>query len=76
MDKDRIKREVQSLHFMTRAYFIVLWEYEYYTIEGMDEHFIMTIHSPHHISYSNMNASSSQKSEQEFIFCIATVILF
>lgn len=59
---------------MTRSHFLRLWTDEYITIEGMDEQFVMTIQSQSHISYSNLNKSSTQKAQEEFIFSIATVI--
>lgn len=61
---------------MTRSHFLRLWTAEYITVEGMDEQFIMTIQSQSHISYSNLNKSSTQKEQEEFIFSIATVIFF
>lgn len=61
---------------MTRSHFLLLWTSEYITIDGMDEHLIMTVQSQSHISYSNLNRSSTQKSQEEFIFSIATVIFF
>lgn len=61
---------------MTRAHFLRLWTSDYITIEGMDEHFIMTAQSHSHISYSNLNSSSTQLCREEFIFSIATVIKF
>lgn len=61
---------------MTRSHFLRLWTAEYITVEGMEEQFIMTIQSQSHISYSNLNKSSTQKAQEEFIFSIATVIFF
>lgn len=71
---ENIKQELSSLDLMTRAHFLSLWTTEYITIDGMNEHLIMTIQSQSHISYSNMNRSSSQRAYEEFIFGIATVI--
>jgi len=59
---------------MTRAHFLCMWTSESITIDGMNEHLIMTIQSQSHISYSNMNRSSSQRAHEEFVFGIATVI--
>lgn len=69
-----IKQELSTLHLMTRSHFLRLWTDEYITIDGMDEQFIMTIQSQSHISYANLNGSSTQRSQEEFIFSIATVI--
>lgn len=59
---------------MTRSHFLRLWTDEYITVDGMDEQFIMTVQSHSHISYANLNSSSTQRSQEEFIFSIATVI--
>lgn len=40
----------------------------------MEEQLIMTVQSQSHISYSNLNNTSTQKSQEEFIFSIAKVI--
>jgi len=69
---DSIKQELSTLHLMTRAHFLRFWAADYITIEGMDEHFIMTIQSHSHISFSNLNKSSTQLCREEFIFSIAT----
>jgi len=73
---ENIKQELSGLHLMTRSHFLRLWTSEYITIDGMDEHLIMTIQSQSHISYSNLNRSSTQRAQEEFIFSIATVIFF
>lgn len=59
---------------MTRSHFLCLWTDECITVDGMDEQFIMTVQSQSHISYANLNSSSTQRSQEEFIFSIATVI--
>lgn len=64
------------MNLMTRAHFFRLWPNDQLTIDGMEEHFIMTVHSHYHISYSNMNFNSTQSAQEEFIFSIATVNLF
>ncbi|CAH1731132.1 uncharacterized protein LOC114130279 isoform X2 [Aphis gossypii] len=69
---ENIKQELSSLHLMTRSHFLRLWTSEYITIDGMDEQLIMTVHSQSHISYSNLNRSSTQRAQEEFIFSIAT----
>lgn len=69
---ENIKQELSGLHLMTRSHFLRLWTSEYITIDGMDEHLIMTIQSQSHISYSNLNRSSTQRAQEEFIFSIAT----
>jgi len=71
-----LTKELSSLDLMTRAHFMCLWRTDCIIVDGMEEHFIMTIHSQNHISYSNLNASSSQKAQEEFIFSIAIVIFF
>lgn len=71
---ENIKQELSSLHLLTRSHFLRLWTSEYITIDGMDEQLIMTVHSQSHISYSNLNRSSTQRAQEEFIFSIATVI--
>lgn len=69
-----VKQRLSGLHLMTRSHFLRLWTSEYITIDGMDEQLIMTVHSQSHISYSNLNKSSTQRAQEEFIFSIATVI--
>lgn len=71
---DSIKQELSGLHLMTRCHFIRLWSAGYITIDGMDEQFIMTIQSQSHITYANLNRSSTQRAQEEFIFSIANVI--
>jgi len=71
---ENIKQELASLHLMTRSHFLCLWTTDSITIDGMNEHLIMTIQSQSHISFSNLNRSSSQRTQEEFIFGIATVI--
>lgn len=71
---ENIKHELSSMCLMTRSHFLRMWTAEYITIEGMDEQFIMTVQSQSHISFSNLNKSSTQKAQEEFIFSIATVI--
>lgn len=71
---ESIKNELSSLHLLTRSHLLCLWSSEYITIEGMEEQFIMTVQSNSHISYSNLNGSSNQGVQEEFIFSIATVI--
>lgn len=73
---ENIKQELSGLHLMTRSHFLRLWTSEYITIDGMDEHLIMTVQSQSHISYSNLNRSSTQRAQEEFIFSLATVIFF
>lgn len=71
---DVIKVEISNMHLITRSHFLRLWTTDSIVVDGMDEQFIMTVHSSRHISYSNLNASSIQKAQEEFIFSIATVI--
>jgi len=71
---ENIKQEMSGLHLMTRSHFLRLWTSEYITVDGMDEQLIMTIQSQSHVSYSNLNRSSTQRAQEEFIFSIATVI--
>lgn len=71
---DCIKQELSSLNLMTRCHFIRLWSADYITIDGMDEQLIMTIQSQSHITYANLNRSSTQGAQEEFIFSIANVI--
>lgn len=71
-----IKKVISNLHLLTRSHFLRLsTTNESIVVDGMDEQFIMTVHSTRHISYSNLNGSSTQKEQEEFIFSIATVII-
>lgn len=69
-----IKSEISGMHLINRSHFLRLWTTDSIIVDGMEEQFIMTVHSTRHISYSNLNASSTQKAQEEFIFSIATVI--
>lgn len=73
-DIENIKELLSTCHLLTVSHFLPMWGSDYIVIEGMDEQFIMTVQSQSHISYSNLNRSSTQKSQEEFIFSIATVI--
>ncbi|XP_050530011.1 uncharacterized protein LOC126899296 isoform X2 [Daktulosphaira vitifoliae] len=74
IDLDSLRVKLAPFHLITRAHFLRLWTSDYITIDGMDEQFIMTIQSQSHISFSNLNAISSQKIKEEFIFSIATYL--
>lgn len=65
-----------KIHLLNRSHFLHLWTINNYDIDGMDEEFIMTVHSDDHISYLEINENSPQKTQEEFIFTIATVIYF
>ncbi|VVC27145.1 Hypothetical protein CINCED_3A011748 [Cinara cedri] len=67
-----IKGALKNCHLLTVSHFLRMWGSEYIVIEGMDEQFIMTVQSQSHISFSNLNMTSTQKSQEEFIFSIAT----
>lgn len=72
---DNVKDALSKCHLLTIAHFLRIWGEEYIVIEGMDEQFIMTVQSLSHISYANLNQTSTQRSLEEFIFSIATVII-
>lgn len=72
---DNIKKEISDLHLITRSHFHHLLNHNI-TINGINELFIMTIHSKSHITYSKLNSTSSPTTQEEFIFCIASVNIF
>ncbi|XP_025196284.1 uncharacterized protein LOC112595343 [Melanaphis sacchari] len=71
---ESLQQGLSDLHLMNRSHFSHMWLPDNITVDGMDEQFIMTVHSENYISYSNLNRSSTQKAQEEFIFSIATFL--
>ncbi|XP_050426434.1 uncharacterized protein LOC126836822 [Adelges cooleyi] len=69
-----LQKKLAQFPLITRSHFLNIFKFEPITVDGLDEQFIMTIHSKNHISFSNLNGSSTQQMKEEFIFSIATYL--
>lgn len=75
MHIDSVKDETADLHLLTRSHFLHFLRLcpAEESVNGMYYRFIMTTQSIHYITAININRSSSQQTQEEFIFSIATV---